>query len=280
MTCNAIELDKPSKVDPFLRWVGGKRWFVKHFSDFLPNKYNRYIEPFLGSGSVYFHLQPKHAILGDINEELIITYIAIRDNWKLVEEKLIGHKKKHDDDENYYYEIRKSKPINPFNRAARFIYLNRTCFNGIYRVNKKGEFNVPKGTRDSVIFDTDDFESVSNVLSTAEIYAIDFETLIDQSGSDDLVFADPPYTVRHNQNGFIKYNEKLFSWNDQIRLANVLERAAKRGSKIISTNANHELIRDLYLEKGFRIETISRYSSISANPSKRNSFEEVVILNK
>ncbi|MBA4544312.1 Dam family site-specific DNA-(adenine-N6)-methyltransferase [Thermoactinomyces daqus] len=275
-----MELDKPIKVDPFLRWVGGKRWFVKHYSDFLPNKYNRYIEPFLGSGSVYFHLQPKQAILGDINEELIITYIAIRDNWKLVEEKLICHKKKHDDDENYYYEIRKSKPINPFDRAARFIYLNRTCFNGIYRVNKKGEFNVPKGTRNSVIFETDDFESVSNVLSTAEIYAIDFETLIDQSGPDDLVFADPPYTVRHNQNGFIKYNEKLFSWNDQIRLANALERAAKRGSKIISTNANHESIRDLYFEKGFRIETISRYSSICANPNKRNRFEEVVILNK
>jgi DNA adenine methylase len=267
-----------NKVSPFLRWVGGKRWFVKKYSDFLPKNYNRYIEPFLGSGSVYFYLQPKESILGDINEELIITYIAIRDNWRIVQEKLMHHKNKHDNDENYYYKIRKSKPVNPFDRAARFIYLNRTCFNGIYRVNQKGEFNVPKGTRDSVIFETDDFESVSKVLSNAKIYAIDFETLIDQSGPDDLVFADPPYTVRHNQNGFIKYNEKLFSWNDQIRLANALDRAAKRGSKIISTNANHESIRNLYLEKGFRIKTISRYSSVCANPSKRNRFEEVVIL--
>lgn len=158
------------------------------------------------------------------------------------------------------------------------IYLNRTCFNGIYRVNANGDFNVPKGSKDSVLLDTDDFEAVSMALQHASIYLCDFETLIDNAQEGDFVFADPPYTVRHNRNGFVKYNEVLFSWEDQIRLSRALLRAKKRGATIIATNANHASVRELYETRHFVLETVSRFSSISASPESRRQFEELVII--
>ena len=262
-------------IVPFLKWAGGKRWLISRYGQLFPMDYKRYIEPFLGGGSVYFHLKPKHALLGDLNEELITAYQSIKGDWKKVEELLVIHQLNHSED--YYYLIRESLPSDPIERTARFIYLNRTCFNGIYRVNQEGKFNVPKGTKDSVILDTDNFKAIAELLSTADMRISDFEPLVDEASKDDLVFADPPYTVRHNQNGFIKYNEKLFSWEDQVRLANSLWRAKKRGAKVLCTNANHQAIRELYEERGFQIRTVSRYSSISANPSKRNQFEEIII---
>jgi DNA adenine methylase len=263
------------QIIPFLKWAGGKRWFAGKHARFFPANYNLYIEPFLGGGSVYFYLQPERALLGDTNGELIITYSSVRDNWMKIQELLIEHQKNHN--ESYYYQIRDLVPTDIIKRAARLIYLNRTCFNGIYRVNLQGKFNVPKGTKDTVLFETDDFERISKLLSTSEIRTSDFEVLIDEARQGDLIFADPPYTVRHNQNGFIKYNEKLFSWNDQIRLADSLSRARSRGAKVISTNANHYLLRELYEERGFEIETVSRYSSISADPSKRSQYEEIIV---
>lgn len=261
---------------PFLKWPGGKRWFTKHHADLLPENFNSYIEPFLGGGSVYFYLQPKKAILGDTTAELITTYISIRDNWKRIEKKLLLHQKNHD--KEYYYKIRELNPTDPVEQAARLIYLNRTCFNGIYRVNLEGKFNVPKGSKDSVVYDTDEFETMAEILSTADLRVDDFEVLIEESERNDFVFADPPYTVRHNQNSFIKYNENLFSWNDQVRLANSLARAQNRGVKIVSTNANHQLIRELYEQRGFVLKTVSRYSSISGDPKSRKQFEELIIL--
>jgi DNA adenine methylase len=165
-------------------------------------------------------------------------------------------------------------------RAARVIYLNRTCFNGIYRVNQDGKFNVPKGTRDSILFDTDDFAAAAKLLRRAEIRVADFEELVNEAKRTDLVFADPPYTVRHNLNGFIKYNEKLFSWDDQVRLAAALARARDRGAHIVSTNANHQSVRRLYRSHGFRLKRISRFSSISAAAESRRQFEELLILSR
>jgi DNA adenine methylase len=202
--------EKLSKVRPFLKWPGGKRWFVGRHDDVFPCEYRRYIEPFLGSGSVFFHLRPEHAILGDTNAELIAAYRGLRRGWRKAQALLREHQQRHD--ERHYYQIRARAPRCIIERAARLIYLNRACFNGIYRVNRKGEFNVPKGTRDSILFDTDDFASAARLLRGAEIRVADFEELIDEAKRNDLVFADPPYTVRHNVNGFIKYNEDLFSW--------------------------------------------------------------------
>ena len=238
-------------------------------------EYNRYIEPFLGGGSVYFHLQPEDALLGDMNPDLISAYKGIQKDHVKLTELLKDHQRKHSDE--YYYEMRKTLFIDPIEQAARFIYLNRTCFNGIYRVNLKGEFNVPRGTKNSVILDTDNFEELANSLKNADIRIADFEELIDQAMEGDLVFADPPYTVRHNNNGFIKYNEKLFSWDDQIRLSKALTRARERGAKVLLTNANHESVKELYSSEHFSLKTVSRYSSISAKNSGRNQFEELII---
>ena|ERR1700734_825614 len=261
---------------PFLKWPGGKRWFVANYGHLFPETPGTYIEPFLGAGSVYFHLKPKRAILGDSNEELVAAYQGLRDDCYAVECALTKHDLNHS--ESYYYYVRDSRPRSTVARAARFIYLNRTCFNGIYRVNLDGKFNVPKGTKDTIIFDDDDFEGISVLLQKATICVSDFETLIDGAKQSDLIFADPPYTVRHNSNAFIKYNEKLFSWEDQVRLANALRRARDRGALIIVTNANHNAIKQLYKQREFETTTISRYSSISADPDSRKQFQELVAL--
>jgi DNA adenine methylase len=200
------------KVKPFLKWAGGKRWFVHRYSHLFPEKFNNYIEPFLGSGAAYFHICPKKAILGDANSDLINTYIAIQQDWRLVYRYLKTHHANHSSE--YYYQVRAKRLRSPFSRAAQFIYLNRTCWNGLYRVNLQGVFNVPIGTKSSVIFENDRFDLVSKNLENATLKIADFEDLIDLAGDGDFVFADPPYTVRHNHNAFIKYNEDLFSWFD------------------------------------------------------------------
>ena len=189
-------------MKPFLKWPGGKRWLVSRYSHLFPKKFGTYVEPFLGSASVFFYLAPEKAILGDSNPDLIATYSGLRDDPFAVEEALLTHEMNHC--EAYYYGVRDSRPKTPHMRAARFIYLNRTCFNGIYRVNLDGEFNVPKGTKSAVVFDDDNFETASLALRRAHIQVSDFETLVDRAGTNDFVFADPPYTVRHKSNAFIK----------------------------------------------------------------------------
>lgn len=263
-------------MDSFLRWAGGKRWFIAKYADLIPKNFNRYFEPFLGSGSIFFFLAPTNAFLGDLNSELISAFQAIKDDWKSVSDYLKIHQNNHN--KSYYYEVRAKEFTNIAEKAARFIYLNRTCFNGIYRVNSQGKFNVPKGTINAVLLEKDNFEMISQYLSKADLKESDFESLINETQCGDLLFADPPYTVRHNNNGFVSYNEKLFSWEDQIRLSKVLNKAKKRGVKIILTNANNQAVRELYEKNGFSIKTVSRYSSISALPQNRRQFEELVIL--
>ena len=208
---------------PLLKWPGGKRWFVAHHKALLPSTYNRYFEPFLGGGSVFFHLQPKLAVLGDTNSELIAAYRAMKRNRKSLAILLEAHQRLHSAE--HYYRVRDMIPDDRIERAARTFYLNRTCFNGIYRVNLNGKFNVPVGTRASVLRDTDDFAAAARLLMTAELRVSDFEPLIEEAREEDLVFVDPPYTVQHNNNGFVKYNESLFRWSDQERLALTLNRA-------------------------------------------------------
>jgi DNA adenine methylase len=237
-----------------------------------------YIEPFLGAGSVYFHLQPKRAVLGDINEELINAYRAIRDDWQGLKRSLQYRQRAHrEDPDAYFYRVRARAPQNVSERASRFVYLNRTCFNGIYRVNVRGKFNVPRGSKDDVVLDTDNFPAMARLLRRATLRAGDFERLVDQAVRGDFVFADPPYTVRHNHNGFNKYNEVLFSWKDQERLACALLRAAKRGVKVICANANHESIRQLYDSPWFVLGVTSRASRICADGTKRRHFDELII---
>jgi len=260
---------------PFLKWAGGKRWFVHHFEHLLPVEFDRYIEPFLGGGAVFFHLAPERAVLGDTNADLINTYSALQKNWRLVYRYLKEHHANHSP--QYYYQIREKQLQSSFTRAAQFIYLNRTCWNGLYRVNLQGSFNVPIGTKSSVVFEDDRFDLVSEKLQSATLVVADFEDLIDAAGDGDFVFVDPPYTVRHNHNAFIKYNEKLFSWFDQLRLFQALKRAKSRGALILGTNAYHQSVRNLY-ENDFDTMCVSRNSPISSKASTRSKFEELVIL--
>lgn len=262
-------------LHPFLKWAGGKRWLVKKHPELLPNDISgRYIEPFLGSGSVFFHLRPKQAILSDLNKHLIDTYRGVRSQHQKLYEWLKIHDKNHSAD--YFYEIRASSPSSLAERAARFIYLNRTCFNGIYRVNAQGNFNVPIGSHTNVILPTDCFKVWAQTLTGIDLQSNDFEKVIDQAENGDFLFVDPPYTVRHNFNGFIHYNEVLFSWDDQVRLSNALTRARKRKVRILMTNANHESLRALY-SNGFDQKVVSRFSTISASKNGRNIYEELVI---
>lgn len=276
----AIESSKGRRVDgsvmPFLKWAGGKRWLTDRpeLAEFVPNAIGRYFEPFLGGAALFFALQPERAVLSDLNGELVSTYQAIRDDWRLVVKHLRNFNRDHTAD--HYYKIRASSPRSPATRAARFIYLNRVCWNGLYRVNRSGEFNVPLGSKTMVLLEGDDFEAVALRLSHAKLSSCDFADTIRQAGRGDFIFADPPYTVRHNVNGFVKYNEKIFSWNDQIRLRNELRDAKARGARILCTNADHSSIRDLY-RVDFEFSRVKRFSSIAGAGGKRGEFAELLI---
>lgn len=262
-------------LKPFLRWPGGKRWLTSRLGPDLPRSFNRYIEPFLGSGAVYFYLAPEKAIIADINSELIATYIAVRESPNRVEEILRYHQARHC--KQHYYAMRAQEPMDSIDRAARFIYLNRTCFNGIYRVNSEGKFNVPIGSKSSVLLDTDDFVAAARQLTGSQILCADFAVPILQAQEGDLVFADPPYVVGHNSNGFLKYNERLFSWDDQVRLAHALRKAVERGAYVLATNANHAAIRDLYSGLGFGIRVLERHSTVSGSSGGRKHYQELLI---
>lgn len=260
---------------PFLKWAGGKRWFVQRYGDMLPRKFNRYIEPFLGGGAVFFYLRPEEALLGDTNRELVESYEALKSDWKLVCRYLRKHQKLHS--REYYYNVRDAEYRSRASRAARFIYLNRTGWDGLYRVNRSGRFNVPVGNRSTVVYDDDDFRELSETLKSAELIVGDFEGLIDSAGRGDLLFVDPPYTVQHNHNAFIKYNEHLFSWSDQERLCYALRRAKSRGASIVATNAYHHSVMDLYDEE-FETFCVTRLSRISSKVEARRQTEELVVL--
>jgi DNA adenine methylase len=269
------EANRDSNVPPFLKWAGGKRWLTSVVSPLAAIGANAtYFEPFLGSAAMYFHWQPAKAVLSDTNAALVETYAALRRDHARVTTHLRRHASRHDDD--YYYAVRDKAFRTEFTRAAQFIYLNRTCWNGLYRVNRQGSFNVPRGSKANVLLDTDDFESVSRILQGATILCSDFEAQIDTAMSGDVVFADPPYTVRHQHNGFVKYNEKLFSWDDQVRLRDALLRAKTRGVLVLLTNADHESVRALY-NPSFQVQEIARFSAISSSASTRGDYAELLI---
>lgn len=266
--------EKP--VIPFLKWAGGKRWMIYGHPELFPKEYNRYIEPFLGSAAVFFSLKPKKAILSDLNSELIETYCAIRDDYHRIETNLRKHHRNHS--ESYYYEMRSKRLRVTATRAAQFIYLNRTCWNGLYRVNLDGVFNVPIGTKTNVVLSTDNFQGISNLLKRVRLMNRDFEPIIAKAKEGDLLFIDPPYTVKHNNNNFRKYNEHIFSWEDQIRLCDSLLAAKARGAKIILCNADNESVIKLYKGIG-TVFKLKRLSRLAGDPSKRQKTTELAIVN-
>lgn len=261
---------------PFLRWAGGKRWFTKHLDLLLATaSFNNYHEPFLGSGVVFCHINPKKlSYLSDMNVELVDTYLALKVNVEMVIRELSKFANTEDD----YYRIRNAKYKDEFKKAARFIYLNQTSFNGIYRVNLKGKYNVPYGHRKVKIFLPENLREWSVRLSKAKLNACDFETTKKHIKKNDLVFLDPPYTISHNQNGFIKYNQKLFSIEDQYRLSELIDYIKRKEAYYILTNAAHKKIEEIFEKQDAKMY-FSRPSLIGGANAIRGVFEEAVFTN-
>ena len=258
----------------FLKWAGGKRWLIQRHSDLFPRHFENYFEPFVGSGAVFFAMRPVRGPISDSNPELINLYKTIKAAPSDLLRLMHRHARNHTT--RYYYKMRTMQPHDTLEQAARTLYLNRTCWNGLYRVNKRGQFNVPRGTKNTVLFPSDDFAKISTSLHRIRIRCCDFEEAIAQTSNGDFLFVDPPYTVRHNNNGFIKYNESIFTWDDQLRLSVAIDQAATRGAKILITNADHRPIRDLYKSLG-TLHTLPRKSVISGAAAGRRTTTELAI---
>lgn len=237
------------KIDPFLRWAGGKQSTINYLLKFLPkNLYDRlYIEPFLGAGSLFFALQPSKAILSDYNKHLIDCFIYVRDFPELVAHCLLEHHSKNS--EKYYYEIRNkyNSSNSSVEQAARFIYLNKACFNGIFRVNQRGEFNVPYGRKEPPFLPNKKWlQSASNALKNAVLKYGDFNEILANAKKGDFIYMDPPYPPLNNTSNFTHYTKDKFNITDQKRLAKSVYELNNRGCFIMMTNADIPLIRDLY----------------------------------
>lgn len=264
-----------SQPRPFLKWAGSKKWLVPHIQRFIPQSFNKYYEPFLGSGALFFALKPKQARLSDISQNLINTYIALREQPDEIIKKLKSMPYKN----KFYYWVRDEyKPTSDAGKAARIIYLNRTCWNGLYRENRSGKFNVPIGRFENPkICDEDNLRVVTLALKNITLRVCDFQEAVDGAKKNDFIFFDPPYITGHRNNGFHSYNEKLFRWKDQEKLSEMAKELDRKGCYVLITNAANEAIEKLYT--GFEIVPMSRQSVIAANIQKRRMVDELIITN-
>ena len=229
---------------PFLKWPGGKRWLTPTLLNHLRGQtFETYHEPFLGGGALFFALRPSRAVISDINGDLINVYRQV----KYHPSSLVNGLQPLPVTKRTYESIRKWQPECVLDRAIRFLYLNRTAFAGMYRLNQNGQFNVPYGGGERTpvaLWETGLIRTASRVLQSAQLRVCDFEEVMAATKAGDLVYCDPTYTVAHNNNGFVRYNEKNFSWEDQKRLATCCQAASRRGALVIVSNACHdELLR-------------------------------------
>lgn len=261
---------------PFLRWAGGKNWLLKYFEKPLKDfKFNNYHEPFLGGASVFLFIKPKNrSYLSDINPELIKAYRAVKGDV----ENLISELKKCKNTKTYYYDIRDSELKSKVRKAAKFIFLNQTSFNGIYRVNLDGVYNVPYGYRDKDFLDAENLRAVSKRLNRTKFSTCSFNKTLKNIKKGDLVFLDPPYTVSHNNNGFIKYNRKLFKLEDQTNLAKFIKSIKSKGAYFILTNAAHEKIDEIFGGLGRKVK-LTRASLIGGTDAHRGDVSEYLFTN-
>lgn len=265
-------------IEPFVRWAGGKTWLIPHMPSILGDvQIEHYHEPFLGGAAVFFSMEhKKKAYLSDANPQLINAYTQVRDNPEGVIELFEQMSNTKDD----YYRIRgEITAANTAENAARFIYLNQTSFNGLYRVNRQGQYNVPYGFRESWTYDMDRIRQASAKLQNTRLEVGDFEAHKYRIKPNDLVFLDPPYTVSHNNNGFIQYNQHLFSLDDQYRLKGFVEYIKRKGAYYILTNAAHETVRDIFLAEGDRILELQRNSLIGGKKAVRAAISEYIFTN-
>ncbi|WP_312789267.1 Dam family site-specific DNA-(adenine-N6)-methyltransferase [Sphingobacterium sp.] len=260
---------------PFLRWAGGKTWLYKLLdNNTLPN-FNNYHEPFLGGGAIFFKIgATKNSFLSDLNEDLINTYSVIKNDVYDLIHILIDYQNNKD----FYYKIREFEPSSDVEKAARFFFLNQTSFNGIYRVNLKGKYNVPYGFRNKNFLDKELLIETSEALQMSNLFVSDFNIIKDNLRSDDLIFLDPPYTVSHNNNGFVKYNEKIFSLEDQYRLNELIKFIKDKGAYYILTNAAHVKIDEIFTNIDYKLE-VKRASLIGGVNAFRGNTSEYLFSN-
>lgn len=263
---------------PFLKWVGGKGQLLQQFRSLIPEDFDRtagrYFEPFVGGAALFFSMKPKRAVLTDVNAELINTYCAVRD---CVEDVILALEK-HRYDREHYYRVRELDPASlpAPERAARTIFLNKTGFNGLYRVNRAGRFNVPIGRYTNPSFcDKDNLRACSLVLKTAEIKVRDFAKIVSRARAGDFVYFDPPYDPVSETADFTSYIPGGFGWERQRELATVFTKLAAKGVHVMLSNSDTPAIRELYA--GFRIDDVLASRSINSNAARRGKVGEVVV---
>jgi DNA adenine methylase len=259
---------------PFLKWAGGKGRLISQYESYFPQYFEAYHEPFLGGGAIFFHLLPKRAILSDINSELVNVYRCVRDSVEDLIEQLLEHQHQHC--EEYYYAVRANPRSDEIERAARLLYLNRTCFNGLYRENSQGKFNVPLGKyKDPRVCHPELLRPAAAALQRVQIEVQPFDAIADQVSKRDFVYFDPPYYPISATSSFTAYNRYSFHQVDQIRLRETFGKLAERGVRVMLSNSDCPFIRSLY--EGFNIYTIYSSRSINSKAEKRGKITEVLI---
>lgn len=260
---------------PFLKWAGGKGQLISQYLPYFPDSFETYHEPFLGGGAIFFRLQPARSVLMDINDELVNVYRCVRDCVMDVIVLLEEHQLHHGQD--YYYWVRSNPGTTDVERAARLIYLNRTCFNGLYRENSRGQFNVPMGRyKNPKICHVDLLQAAAIALRNTELFAHPFEMVLEHARTpQDFVYLDPPYYPISATSRFTSYNRYAFNRDDQIRLRDVFAELARRGVKAMLSNSDCEFIRDLYAD--FPTHTITAARSINSNARRRGKITEVLV---
>ncbi len=270
---------------PVLKWAGGKRQLLKDIKKHIPERFSTYYEPFFGGGAVLFELQPNRAVVNDINEELMNVYLVIRDHVEELIEELRNHEEKNS--EEYYYEIReldrdkeKYNQLSNIKRASRIIYLNKTCYNGLFRVNSQGQFNVPYGRyKNPDIVNEVTLRAVSNYFNKANITfkCGDFEETVKGARKGSFVYFDPPYDPISDTSSFTGYDLNGFNKEDQIRLKKLCDKLNERGVKFLLSNSATKFILGLY--DGYNIEIVQANRAINSKGDKRGKVDEVLVKN-
>jgi DNA adenine methylase len=270
---------------PFIKWAGGKSQLLDDLARYFPHRFSTYFEPFLGGGAVFFYLVEKrpsfHAVLSDLNKELIDTYRVIKGSVEELINLLKAHKTNyHRSPKEYYYKIRNIDPTDIVERAARLIFLNKTCYNGLYRVNKQGKFNVPFGRyKNPEVYNSENLRVISQVLNytDAELLTLDFQKATENAKKDDFIYFDPPYQPVSATASFTSYTNSGFPFEEQGRLADWFRELDKRGCKVLLSNSDSKEIRAIYA--GYRIKTVAANRAISCKGDKRKGYTELIISN-
>ncbi|MCL4137649.1 UNVERIFIED_CONTAM: hypothetical protein GTU68_003140 [Idotea baltica] len=272
--------EEKQKCRPFLKWAGGKAKLLQSLTPLLPKQYNNYFEPFIGGGALFFYLQPKRAYISDLNSELVNCYLCIRNN----PVKVIEYLKKHIYEKEYFYKLREIAKFTEYEnwsneqKAARLIYLNKTCFNGLYRVNKKGEFNVPFGRyKNPLICDEKNIYLCSQALKKVNISLEDFSNTKSKLQENDFIYLDPPYVPISKSSNFTSYTLENFDIKQQENLSKFCKEITAKGVKFMLSNSSSDLVHNLY--KDFNSFTVNAPRSINSKIKMRNDVEELVITN-